>query len=102
MPAVIERGNLILVLSSGRFNLQERVQRQKRKRVSIQVVRKIKHLRESGSGCELFVPASVAALGPHQVIDSIVESGAGLIAAGQQGENGPCGLRRRAGRADET
>src|SRR5205085_5902617 len=46
-----------------------------------------------------FVPTSVVVLGPDQVINSVAQGGAGSIAARQQCQDGPGGLRRRAGRS---
>src|SRR5579864_4839026 len=65
------------------------------------MIREIKDFRESGARGELFVPASIGPLRVQQVFDALVEAAAGGVAAGEQPENRPGGLGRRArGRAE--
>src|SRR5258706_9424499 len=53
----------------------------------------VEDFREPGSGGELFVPGAVGALRAEQIFDAFVYALAGGVAAGQQAEHGPGGLR---------
>src|SRR6266571_5023944 len=48
---------------------------------------------EAGSGGQLFVPGAVGALRTEQVFDTLVYALAGGVAASQQAQHGPGGLR---------
>src|ERR1035438_727001 len=65
------------------------------------MVVEVENPREPGPGGQVLVPTSVAALGFEQVFDAVLHAEAGGIAAGDQPQNGPGGLRRRAGPGGE-
>src|ERR1017187_2340896 len=65
------------------------------------MVVEVENPRETGPGGQVLIPASVAALGFEQVFDAVLDAEAGGIAAGDQPQNGPGGLRRRAGPGGE-
>src|ERR1017187_9199683 len=65
------------------------------------MVVEVENPREPGPGGQVLIPASVAALGLEQVFDAVPHAEAGGIAAGDQAQDGPGGLRRRAGPGGE-
>src|SRR5450631_2606671 len=61
------------------------------------MVVEVENPREARPGGEFLVPAAVAALGFEQVFDAVLDAEAVRIAACDQSQNSPSGLRRRAG-----
>ena len=97
MPAVIAKGNFIIAYPIRIApRLHERSQGQQREIILVQVIVQIENLGETGAGGQFFVPASVGALRFQQVFDAVLHAQAVGVAAGDQAQNGPGGLRRRA------
>src|ERR1039457_748721 len=65
------------------------------------MVVEIKDLGETGPGSQLFIPASIGALGFQQIFDAVAHAQAVGVAAGNQAHDGPGGLRRCARRGGE-
>src|ERR1039458_61743 len=66
------------------------------------MVVQIENPREARPGGEFLIPATVVALGFEQVFDAVLDAEAGRIAARDQPQNSPGGLRRRAGPGGEN
>src|ERR1039457_4824677 len=96
------RGTVLQLSIRRCMRLDERGQREQREIVLVEVVVQVENSRKTGPGGEVFVPTAVAALGFQQVFDAVAHAEAGRIAAGDEPENGPGGLGRRAGRRDKT
>src|SRR5262249_2934906 len=63
---------------------------------AVKVILQVEHARETRAGGKIFVPAAIAALSFHQVVDAFVQALAGSVTTCNQPQNGPCGLRRSA------
>src|ERR1039457_2202491 len=85
-----------------RPGLHERRQREQREIVFVQVIVQVEHFRNPRPGGQILPPASILALGSQQVFDAVLDARAGGVASGDQTQNRPRGLRRRAraGRED--
>src|ERR1035437_7375694 len=82
-------------------SLHERRQREQREIVLVEMVVQVENTREAGACGQFLVPTSVAALGFKQILDAVLYAEAGRVAARDQPQNGPSGLRRRAGPGGE-
>src|ERR1039457_2302624 len=78
-------------------SLHEGRQREQREIILVEMVVQVKTPGEASPGGQIIVPASIAALGFEEVFDTMPDAEAGRIAAGDEPQNGPSGLRRRAG-----
>src|SRR5438105_14230352 len=102
MPDVIESGNLISCILWSSFHFKERVESEQWERIPVQVITEIEDLGKTLARGQFLIPRSVVILRSDEIVDPVVKTGAGGVAAGQQRQNGPGGLRRCARGGDEA